>query len=227
MARPTNIDFYGATKSEKLSSRSHNGFRLSFSEVPGAVEHEFEAVGTDLGGPISNGAVVQLPRTNTVYSIRIRAKLTSGGFSDWSEEFVSMTRPPSCELSRVPYDLQGWGVVLAWTRPHLEYDYDIELRRDNAAGPWIQTFGPTSEMQFVDTSYLLNQSNVYTAAVSVFPAPVPLPYGDDRNASFASTPIEVTGPVSHVSNAAYEVLQTNVDLNDTTLKRFVHGVWNA
>lgn len=223
MAKPENIRFYGTTKAEKLASRSHDGFRLTFSGVAGALQHEFEVKENGLTGTILEGMIVPFSMTNTVYSVRIRASLNSGGYSDWSDYFVSMTRPPPNDLARLPYDLQGWGVVLSWTRPVLAYDYDVELKRENADGTWIRSFGPTSEPQYTDAEYILNQLNVYTTIVAVSSPPVPLPYGEDHNRSFPSDPIEATGPMSHSGHAVQKVLKNSISLNEIVLRNLLVG----
>ncbi len=223
MAKPKNIRFYGATKAQKLASRSHDSFRLEYDGVSGAVRHEYQVRENGQSGTISSGVPVQFPTTNEVYSMRIRALMPMGNYSDWSDYFVSMTRPAPNTLTRFPYDLQEWGVVLEWTRPGVGYNYDVELHRVNAGGTWHMSFEMSADPRFVDTGYVLNQSNKYFSLISTGPPPVSLPYNESRNKSFPSNTVNVTGPISHVTPTVQKVLQGNINLGEMVLREMMTG----
>jgi len=188
---------------------------VTFDLIPSATDYDLRVDGVTLLVGFTPGSFVGGFDPNTDHSFEARARGIGFQDSDFSTPLVAVTRPPTPPVpSRLPIDLQGWGVTLAWEVPdgwNGAAGATTRLLRDDGAGPAVifESRGLTG--RFVDTHYPRTGLKAYSLQVFVISATMGGP-----NVSARGPSIDVRGAINALVPAGVDAVapgETLVPLN--------------
>ncbi|TBZ36444.1 hypothetical protein E0H36_05325 [Rhizobium leguminosarum bv. viciae] len=187
--QPENLRLYGSE-----DSREADRLRIEFDPVDHAEQYIVSVDDVDRATPILSGSWIDALTPNTDYKLEVKAQAAGYEDSDFSVPFIGTTRPPiPPKPQRMPYDLQGWGIVLDWSVsawPGSALAKTRLYRRDDG-GSWnLLTGNRELADRYIDTGYPFGVVKDYALTVVVPSTTVA------ENESGLSAFISATGPLA-------------------------------
>lgn len=162
LATPQNVRL-----SDEVEGRKATKLCIEFDPVMDAEEYFVWVNNVEWPTPIASGSWIDPLDANTDYSLQVQARASGFVSSDLSAAYLTVTRPPVPNAPlRLPYDLQGWGIVTHWSKmggwPGAGSEL-VRLFRRESGGSWVllkETAAPKDT--FVDTGYTFNVIKEYS-----------------------------------------------------------------
>lgn len=155
---------------DDITGREATRLCITFDTVPDATDYFVWVNNTEWPVSIQPGSWIDSLDCNSAYTLQVKARASGFDDSNLSTAYFTVTRPPTPSApARLPFDLQGWGIVMQWAEPDGWKDSLAAsvrlLRRDDYGSSVLLVERIGLSGRFVDTGYPFGVTKEYSLQV--------------------------------------------------------------